>query len=113
MIAAGALIVIDTVDLTERDPRKQPLHVGDRVHRHALPAHLPEAAGMIGVVAHQAGHVERRREAGLAVIEQVAEPRVGLLGRTEPGELAHRPQPAAIHVGVDAPGVGELAGHAD
>jgi hypothetical protein len=38
----------------------------------------------------------------LAVLEQVAEAGIRLLRRPEPGELAHRPQPAAIHRRVDA-----------
>ena len=57
----------------------------------------PSERGVVGVVAHQRRHVERRRQPGLPVVEQVAEALVGLLRRTEPGELAHRPQPAAIH----------------
>ena len=57
---------------------------------------------MVGVVAHQRRHVERRREAGLPVLEQVAEALVRLLRRPEAGELAHRPEPAAVHRRVDA-----------
>ena len=68
---------------------------------------------MVGVVAHQRRHVERGREAGLAVVEQVAEALVGLLGRAEAGELAHRPQPPPVHRRVDAAGERVLAGVAD
>ena len=70
---------------------------------------------MVGVVAHQRRHVEGGREAGLPVLEQVAEARVRLLGRAEAGELPHRPEPAAVHRRVDAarerirPGVPEVA----
>ena len=35
------------------------------------------------------------------MLEQVAEPLVRLLGRAEPGELPHRPEPAAVHRRID------------
>ena len=63
---------------------------------------------MVGVVAHEGGHVEGGREAGLPVVEQETEAGVGVLGGTEARELAHRPEPPAVHAGVDAAGVGEL-----
>ena len=59
----------------------------------ALAPDLASERGVVGVVAHQRGHVERGREAGLAVLEQVVEALVGLLAGAEAGELAHRPQP--------------------
>ena len=93
--------------LVEWDPGEQRLHVRQRVDRHALPAHFPQRTRVVGIVAHQRGHVERRREARLTVFEQVAEPPVGLPGIAEPGELTHRPQPAAIHRLVHATGVGK------
>ena len=89
-------------DLAERDPVEERLHVGERVDRHALAPDLAERARVVGVVAHQRRHVERRREAGLPVLEQVAEARVRLLRRAEAGELAHRPEPAAVHRRIDA-----------
>ena len=57
---------------------------------------------MIRVVAHERRHVEGGREPGLAVLEEVAEALVRLLGRAEAGELAHRPEAAAVHRRVDA-----------
>src|SRR5437016_12385881 len=57
---------------------------------------------MVRVVAHQRRHVEGRREPRLPVLEEVAEARVRLLRRAEAGELAHRPEPAAVHRRVDA-----------
>ena len=95
--------------LVERDSVEQGLHVVDRVEGDALHAHLAQRARVVGVEAHQRRHVERRRESGLAVVEEVAEALVGLLDRAEARELAHRPQPPAVHRGVDAAGVGELA----
>src|SRR6185369_13548778 len=50
---------------------------------------------------------------GLAVVEQVAEALVGLLGRAEARELAHRPEAAAVHRRVDAARERELAREAD
>ncbi len=62
----------------------------------------PSGLGVIRVVAHQRGHVERGREPRLPVLEQVAEADVRLLGRAEAGELPHRPEPPAVHRRVDA-----------
>src|SRR5919201_702757 len=67
------------------------------------------AAPVVRVEAHQGGHVEGRRQPCLAVIEQVAEALVRLLGGAEAGELPHRPQPAAVHRRVDAPRERSLA----
>ena len=89
-------------DLAEVDAAEQRLHVVERVDRHALAPDLAERARVVGVVAHQRRHVERRAQAGLPVVEQVAEALVGLLGGPEAGELAHRPQPAAVHARVHA-----------
>ena len=97
MIAAGALIVIETVTSPRSIPPNSVCHVLQRVDRDALAPDLAERARMVGVVAHQRRHVERRREAGLAVVDQVAEALVRLLGGAEAGELPHRPQPAAVH----------------
>ena len=94
-------------------PAEQGLHVIERVDRDALAADLAQRAGVVGVVAHQRGHVERRREARLAVLEQIVEALVGLLARAEPGELAHRPQPAAVHRLVDPARIGICAGLPD
>ena len=65
---------------------------------------------MVGVVAHEGGHVEGRRQAGPAGAEQVLEPRVRVLGGAEAGEHAHGPEPGAVHRCVDATGVGVRAG---
>ena len=100
-------------DLAEVDAAEQRLHVVERVDRHALAADLAERAHVVGVVAHQRRHVEGGAQARLAVVEQVAEALVGLLGGAEAGELAHRPQPAAVHARVDAAGERILAREAD
>ena len=46
-------------------------------------------------------------------VEQAAEAAVGLLGRAESGVLAHGPEPAGVHRGMDAAREGELAGRAE
>ena len=56
---------------------------------------------MVRVVAHQRRHVERRRETRLAVLEQIAEALVRLRRGAEARELAHRPELAAVHRGID------------
>ena len=89
-------------DLAQRDPLEERLHVGERVDRHALAPDLAERTGMVGVVAHQGRHVEGSGEAGLAVVEQVAEALVRLDRSAEAGELAHRPELAAVHRRIDA-----------
>src|SRR2546423_5003805 len=58
-------------------------------------------------MAHQGGHVKGGREPRLAVVEQVAKARVGLLAGAVAGELAHRPQAPAVHGWVDAACEGE------
>src|SRR4051794_36243041 len=100
-------------DLAEVDAGEQVLHVVQRVDRDALAPDLAERHRVVGVVAHERGHVERRAQAGLAVVEQVAEALVRLLGGAEAGELAHRPQAAPVHARVHAAGEGIPAGKAD
>src|SRR5205823_2824306 len=67
------------------------------------------------VLADKGRHGERGRGPGLPVLEQVAKALVRLLGRAEAGELAHRPEPAAVHRRVGPageridPGIAEVA----
>ena len=49
----------------------------------------------------------------LAMGEQVAEALVGLLGGAEAGELAHRPQAAPVHRGLDTAREREFSGKPD
>ena len=79
MIAAGALIVIDTDTSPRGMPPNSVSMSSMRVDRQALAPHLAQAARVIGVVTHERGHVKGGRKAGLAVVEQVAEALVGLL----------------------------------
>src|ERR671922_500031 len=68
---------------------------------------------MVRVVTHQGRHVERGRQPGLTMVEQIAEALVRLLRRPKPRELAHGPQPPAIHRRVHTTGKGKLARKTD
>ena len=96
-------------DLVERDAVEHPPHVVDRVDRHAGAAHLAGAERVVGVAAELGGQVERHREAGRAVVDQVVEALVGLLGRRVARVLAHRPLAVAVHALVDPAREGVLA----
>ncbi len=100
-------------DALEVDVGEQRLHVVEGVHRHALAADLAERARVVRVVAHERGHVEVHAEAGLALGDQVAEAPVGVLAGAEAGDLAHRPQPAAVHRRVRPARVRKAPGQAE
>ena len=106
---AGPEIVIDV----ETAPRSMPSYrrrtVVGRGDRDALAADLALRQRVVGVVAHQRRHVEGRREARLALREQVAEAGVRVLRRAEAGEHAHRPEARAVHLGVEPARVRVLA----
>ena len=88
-------------DPIERDAAEQVLHVGKGGDGHAALPHLPFRARMIGVVAHQGRKVERHRQAGLPVLEEEFVPLVSVFGAPEARELAHGPEPSAVHGRVD------------
>ena len=94
-------------DLGQRDTGEQSLHVAQGVDGHPHLAHLALHQGVVGVVAHLGGKIERHREPGLAAAQQVAVPGVRFLRRGEPGILPHGPEAAAMHRGVDTAGEGE------
>src|SRR4030065_65571 len=52
--------------------------------------------GGVGVESVEGGQVEGDGETGLAVLQQVLEAGVGLLGAAETGEHAHRPLSPAV-----------------
>ncbi len=97
-------------DLREGDAGEQAPHVVDGVDGDADLAHLPGGASVVRVEAHLGGEVEGHREAGLAGVEQGPEAGVGLLGGAEAGVLAHGPEAAAVHLGMESARVGVLAG---
>ena len=99
-----ALIVIDVVTSSSGMPSQQTAHVLDAVDRDAGLADLALGARVVRVVAHLRRQVERDRQAGLAVVQQVAESRVRLRGGSHAGVLPHRPDAPAVHRRVDAAG---------
>jgi hypothetical protein len=88
-------------DLVERDAVEDPPHVLDRVDRDARAADLAQAERIVRVATELGGQVERHREPGRAVLDQVVEALVRLLGARVARVLAHRPLAAAVHVRVD------------
>ncbi len=94
-------------DPVEREPAEEDPHVLERIDRHADLAHLALRPLVVGVEAHLGGKVEGARQAGLAGGEQELEALVRRLCCPEAGVLPHRPQPAAVHVPLDASRVGE------
>ena len=105
-----ALIVIEVLTSPSGSPSSRTRHVGEARDRDADPAHLPLRLAGVGVVAHLGRQVEGDRQPGLALLEQVAEAPVRLLGGREAGVLAHRPEAAAVHRRLDAAGERVLAG---
>jgi len=99
--------------LVEVDAVEEDLHVPKCVDGDALLADLAEAHRVVAVEAHQRRHVEGRREPGLALVDEVVEPLVGLLGSAEASELPHRPRATAVARGIDASRVRELPGEAE
>jgi hypothetical protein len=96
------------VDAAEEGP-----HVVERVYRDPLAADLAQRERGVRVMPHERRHIEGGGQPGLAVVEQVAEALIGVLGATEARELAHRPQPPAVHRGIDATREGKGARDAD
>ena len=84
------------------------LHIGTPT----LPT-SPFRQWVVGVVADLRGQVEGDGQPGLALLQQVAEAAVGVLGGGVARILAHGPHPAPVGAGLDPAGVGELAGEAD
>ena len=97
-------------DLFQIDPVEERGHVVDGIDGHALAADFAERARVVGVVAHQRGHVEVDREPGLAVLDQIAKALVGVLAGAEAGDLPHGPEAAAIHRRIRAAGIRILSG---
>src|SRR5881394_1649918 len=89
------------------------LHVGERVDRDTALADFAGAEVMIGVVAVERRKMKCCRESGLSLREQIVKSFVRMFRRSESGELAHRPELAAISGRVNAARVGELAGISD
>ena len=88
-------------------------HVLDRVDRDADLADFACGERVIGVVAHLRRQIEGDAQSVHALREQIPVARVRFGGRAEPGVLAHRPQPAAVHRRLDAARERKFAGKAE
>ena len=99
--------------LAQRYAAEQHLHVGRRVDRHAAVPNLTEAVRVVGVAAHERGHVERDRQTATAAFEDHLVALVGLHRVAEAGELPNRPGAPAIAGRVEPTGEGELPRPAD
>ena len=97
-------------DLAEVDAVEQRLHVGRGIDRNPAVPDLAERPRIVGVPAHQGGHVERDAQPVPALAEDHLVPLVGVDGIAEPGELPDRPWLPAIPGGVQAAGERELPG---
>ena len=96
-------------NLVEGDAIEEDLHVRKARDGDACASDFTGGERMIGVVSGLGRKVECDAESGLPLFEQVSVSGVGLLGRRKPGVLAHGPDASAVHIGLDAAGVGVFA----
>ena len=107
---AGWLMVSDTLACSSGIPsNSSPMSAAVSIS-HAEAPHLALGQFVVRVVPGQRGMVKIRAQPGLPMGQQKPIPLVGSPRRPKPGNLPARPQPAAVHRGVGAPGKGELAG---
>ena len=99
-------------DLAQGDAVKKGFHIGQRGYGNAALAELPGGPGIVGIVAVEGRQVKGGTEAGLPIIQQKAESRVGFPGQAKAGEHPHRPQTGTIAAGMDAAQIGKLPGQA-
>ncbi len=93
----------------EVDAVEEHLHVPKRIHGDAALADLAPRHLMVGVVAVEGRQVKGRREAGLAVVEEIVKAFVRLTRRAVAGKLTHRPELAAVARRLGPARVGILA----
>src|SRR6266498_3373493 len=84
------------------------LHVFERADGGATLSDFALRKRMVGIITHQGGQIEGNRKARLPLSEEVMVAAIGLLGCGEAGELPHGPEPAAVHVTVNAASVWEF-----
>ena len=97
----------------ERNLVEQHFHIRQRADRYAALSDFAFRERVIGVVTHQRRQIKRDGKTCLPLRKQVTKARVRVLSRAEARELAHGPKLAAVHRGVNAAGVGRLAGEAE
>ena len=84
------------------DAVEEPAHVVDRRDRDTDAPDFAPGALVVRVESKLRRQVEGDAQPGRAALEQEPVAGVALLDRGEPGVLAHRPAPAAIHRRIDA-----------
>ena len=92
------------------DVPEENLHVRQRIDGDAAFADFTRSCRVVRVETHESRQVKCDRKAGLSLPEQVKKALVGVPGGTEAAELPHGPESAAVHAGMNAPGVGRFTG---
>ena len=100
-------------DLVQGYPFEQDAEVAHGIDGHAHLAHLAQGQGVVRIVPDLGGEIEGHAQARLPLLQEIPETPVRILGGAEPGILAHGPEAAPVHVGLDPPGKGILAGKAE
>ncbi len=110
--AAGALMVMLMLTLSSGMPSSSSLHIAQAADGDAYLAHFSFGEVVIGVIADLRRQVKGHGKAGLPLLDQVLVAAVAFGGVAKAGVLAHGPQPAAVHVRLDAAREGVFAGKA-
>ena len=92
---AGPEIVIEVV-VAEGNTIEQHVHVRGGIDRDPAVPNLAERPRIVGIAAHERGHVEGNRQPAGALGEDHLVALVGLLRVPEPGELPDRPRLAPV-----------------
>jgi hypothetical protein len=100
-------------DVVERYAVEEALHVLDGIDRYADFADFAEGEGLVGVVADLRRQIEGDRKALSPLLEKEFVTVVALFCVAHAGVLAHGPEPAAIHGGLNAAREGKFAGEAE
>ena len=105
-----ALIVIEVETLSSGMPsNSRTMSSSESMATPTFPT-SPAASVIVGVQTDLGGQIKSYRESGSTLGEEIFVASVGFFGGCVTGILAHGPQPAAVHVGINAAGEGKLAG---
>jgi len=100
-------------DFFEGNAVEKSFHVFEGIDGDANFSDFAEGERMVRVHADLRGKIEGDGEAGLTLAQEIAIALVGFGGRGEAGVLAHGPEAATVHGGVDAAGERVFARIAD
>ena len=103
-------LIVGGADLLEADTLEESLHICQRVDGDADAPDFSHSERVIGVHTHLCGQIEGNGKTRDALRQEIFIAPVALFRRTETGVLAHGPEAAAVHVGIDAASERELAG---